>query len=77
MGCKGKNKYWYSYKQYTSVDMQTDLINKIAIASENQEDATGLKHICPTQRAVYGDKGYCTLPAQKTTQERVVSLSSH
>src|SRR5690606_31787985 len=29
IGCKGKDKYWYGYKQHTSVDMQTGLINKV------------------------------------------------
>ena len=27
IGCKGKKKYWYGYKQHTSVDMQSGLIN--------------------------------------------------
>jgi len=31
IGCKGKDKYWYGYKQHVSVDMQSGLINKVAI----------------------------------------------
>jgi len=27
IGCKGKNKYWYGYKQHTGVGMQ----NKVAV----------------------------------------------
>lgn len=69
IGCKGKTKYWYGYKQHTSVDMQTGLINKIAITPANRTDAKGLKHVCPSQGAIYGDKGYCTAPAQKTAKE--------
>ena len=65
IGCKGKKKYWYGYKQHTSVDMQSGLINKIAISPANETDAQGLSRICPNQGAVYGDKGYCTNPATK------------
>ena len=28
IGCKGKNKYWYGYKQHTTVDIQTGLIQQ-------------------------------------------------
>lgn len=76
IGCKGKNKYWYGYKQHTSVDMQTGLINKIAITPANQTDAKGLKHICPNQGSIYGDKGYCTAPAQRTTEEKGCHLAA-
>ena len=31
IGCKGKNKYWFGYKTHRSVDMQSGLINKIAV----------------------------------------------
>lgn len=66
IGCKGKDKYWYGYKQHTSVDMQSGLIHKIAITPANITDAQGLKHICPTQGAIYADKGYCTRDAKKS-----------
>ena len=66
MGCKGKNKYWYGYKEHASVDMQSGLINKIAATPANVTDAHGLKYVCPHQGAVYGDKGYCIEPAVKT-----------
>lgn len=64
IGCKGKDKYWYGYKQHVSVDMQSGLINKIAITPANKTDAKGLIHVCPTQGAIYADKGYCTRPAR-------------
>ena len=47
IGCKGKKKYWYGYKKHTSVDMQSGLINKVAITPENLIDAKGLKHVIP------------------------------
>ena len=48
MGCKGKNKYWYGYKGHVSVDMQSGLINKVAITPANLTDAQGMKHVCPS-----------------------------
>lgn len=70
IGCKGKDKYWYGYKKHVSLDMQSGLINKIAITPANLSDAKGLKHICPTRGGVFGDKGYCTSPAQRTLRAR-------
>ena len=65
-GCKGKDKYWYGYKEHVSVDMQSGLINKVAITPADVTDAQGLKHICPKNTIIYGDKGYCTQPATQT-----------
>ena len=59
IGCKGKNKFWYGYKKHISVDMQSGMINKIAITPANVTDAQGMKHVCPSQGAIYADKGYC------------------
>ena len=53
IGCKGKNKYWFGYKTHRSVDMQSGLINKIAVTPANVSDAKALKHICPSQGAVF------------------------
>lgn len=64
IGCKGKDKYWYGYKQHTLVDMQSGLINKIAITPANVTDGRGLAHVSPKSGAVYADKGYCTKPSQ-------------
>ena len=66
IGCKGKDKYWYGYKRHVSVDMQSGLINKVAVTTANESDAKGLKHICPNQGAIIGDKAYCTTRARKT-----------
>ena len=70
IGCKGKNKFWYGYKQHTSVDMQSGLIQRIAITAGNVSDALGLKHVCPRSGAVYADKGYCTQLAQREIARR-------
>lgn len=69
-GSKGKNKIWYGYKEHTSVDMQSGLINKVAATPANVDDAKGLAHVCPRQGAVYADKGYCTAPAQRELKRR-------
>ncbi len=62
-GSKGNNKFWYGYKEHASVDMQSGLINKVAVTPGNRTDAQGLKHVCPDQGAVIADKGYCTKEA--------------
>jgi len=71
-GCKGSNKFWYGYKEHVCVDMQSGLINKIAITPANVTDARGLKHVCPRSGAVYGDKGYCVKPAVEIMDKRGV-----
>lgn len=76
IGCKGKNKYWYGYKKHVSVDMQSGLINKVAITPANVTDAQGLKHVCPIQGAIYADKGYCTKPAQQAAKRRGCHLAA-
>lgn len=48
-GSKGKDKYWYGYKEHASVDMQSGLINKVAATPANVDDAKGLRHVCPDQ----------------------------
>ena len=76
IGCKGKDKYWYGYKQHTSVDMQSGLINKVAVTPANVTDAAGFKHICPSQGASYLDKGYCISPAPKIAKMNGVHLGA-
>lgn len=76
IGCKGKNKYWYGYKQHASVDMQTGLINKVAITPANITDASGFKHVCPSQGASYMDKGYCISPAPRIAKAKGVHLGA-
>lgn len=64
IGCKGGNKFWYGYKKHVSVDIQSGLINKVAITPANVTDARGLAHVLPNSGAVYADKGYCVAPAR-------------
>jgi transposase, IS5 family len=71
IGCKGKNEYWYGYKQHSAVDMQSGLINKVAVTPANVTDAKGLKRVCPDSGAVYADKGYCTKPSRHVAANRV------
>ena len=76
IGCKGKRKYWYGYKQHTSVDMQSGLINKVALTKANVTDSSGFQHVCPSGGAVYVDKGYCTGAAPKIAKARRVHLAA-
>ena len=76
IGCKGKNKYWYGYKRHTSVDMQTGLINKIAVTPANVTDSEGYKHVCPSQGATFADKGYCINPAPRIAKTKGVYLAA-
>ena len=54
LGCKGKDKFWYGYKEHV---MRLGLINKISITPANVTDAKGLKHVHPSSGAIYADKG--------------------
>ncbi|CAC9627365.1 High-affinity choline uptake protein BetT [uncultured Gammaproteobacteria bacterium] len=47
-GAKGKNKFWYGFKKHVSVDIQSGLINKVALTPANITDANGLKHVVPS-----------------------------
>ena len=76
IGCKGKGKYWYGYKQHTSVDMQSGLINKVAITPANVTDANGFKHVAPNSGATYADKGYCIKPCQTTAKRKGLHLAA-
>lgn len=68
IGCKGKNKFWYGYKRHLSVDMQSGLINKVAVTPANTPDAKGLKNVCPNQ--AYADKAYCMRNAKQDAARR-------
>lgn len=76
IGCKGKDKFWYGFKKHVSVDMQSGMINKVAVTPANVTDAQGLKHVCPDQGAVYADKGYCTAPAKKAAARKKLHLAA-
>lgn len=76
IGCKGKDKYWYGYKKHTSVDMQSGLINKVAITPANTSDAVSLKHVCPNRGAIYVDKAYCTKAARQIANKKLCHLAA-
>ena len=69
IGCKGKKKFWVGYKKHASVDMQSGIINKVAITPANVTDAKGMAHICPDGGVVFGDKGYCTSDVQEILKQ--------
>ena len=60
--CKGKDKFWFGFKKHVCVDMQSGLINKVAITSANVTDGKGFKNVCPDQRRIYTDKAYLRVP---------------
>ena len=70
IGCKGKKKYWYGYKKHACVDMQSGLINKVAITPANVTDSKGMKHVCPGSGAIYADKGYCDNHSKKAAAQK-------
>lgn len=57
-GAKSKKKFWFGYKKHVSVDMQSGMINKVAITHANVIDSKGFKHVAPQSGAVHGDKAY-------------------
>jgi len=74
IGCKGGSKFWYGYKKHVSVDIQSGMINKVAVTPANLTDAKGLSLVLPKQGAVYADKGYCTSPAKIAAARKNVHL---
>lgn len=76
IGCKGTNKFWYGYKKHVSVDMQSGLINKVAITPANVLDSKGFKHVCPNSGATYLDKGYCDIHARSAAARKGVHLAA-
>jgi len=73
-GAKSKDKIWYGYKQHTSVDMQSGMINKVAITPANIIDSKGFKHVAPHSGAVYADKGYCDKNAKQAALIKGIHL---
>lgn len=75
-GCKGGNKFWYGLKKHISVDMQSGMINKVAITKASTIDSKGMKHVTPNSGAVYGDKGYCDKNAKAAAAKRNLHLAA-
>lgn len=73
-GAKSKKKFWYGYKKHVSVDMQSGLINKVAITSAEVIDSKGFKNVTPKQGAAYADKGYCDKNVQDVAKANNLHL---
>ena len=58
------------------MDIQSGLINKVAITPANVTGSSGFKHVCPTQGAAYLDKGYCVGAAPKIAKARSIHLAA-
>ena len=57
--------------------MQSGFINKVAVTPANITDATGFKHIYPSQGALsYPDKRYCVSPRPKIAKVNRVHLAA-
>ena len=70
-GCKGKSKFWFGYKGHVSVDMSSNMIERIAATPANISDQAGFKHVCPRNgEMVFGDKAYCLAKAQDAMAKR-------
>jgi IS5 family transposase len=64
----------YGYKKHVSVDIQSGLINKVALTPANVTDAKGMAHVLPNGGATYADKGYCVAPARIAAARKGVHL---
>ena len=70
-GCKGKSKFWFGYKGHLSVDMGSNMIEKIAVTPANISDQEGFARIVPRNGdIVFGDKAYCLEKAQNAMTRR-------
>jgi IS5 family transposase len=60
IGAKSKNKFWIGFKKFTSVDMQSGMINRVKVTKANVTDDNNetVREILPDQGAVTGDKGF-------------------
>jgi len=58
IGSKNAKKFWYGFKKHVGVDMQSGMINRVAVTPANVTDAEGAKHVMPRSGAACCDKGY-------------------
>ena len=65
-----ETKFWCGYKRHLSPScMKLGLITKVAVTPANVPDGKSLKHICPKEGMVFGDKGYCSKEASLTMKQ--------
>ena len=69
-GCKGKDKFWFGYKETDSVDMGSGLKKKVAVTQANVPDQDAFKHVCPNGGMVFADKSYCLKSAQDEMKKK-------
>ncbi len=58
IGAKSTKKFWYGFKKHIGLDMQSGMINRVAVTPANVSDAQGAKHVMPRSGAACTDKGY-------------------
>jgi IS5 family transposase len=60
IGAKSKTKFWFGFKKFLSMDMNSGMINKVKVTKANVTDdnADAVKAVLPSQGAVTGDKGF-------------------
>jgi IS5 family transposase len=58
IGAKSDKKFWYGFKKHVGVDMQSGMINRVAVTPANVTDADGARHVMPRSGAAVTDKGY-------------------
>ena len=58
IGAKSSRKFWYGFKKHVGVDMQSGMINRVAVTPANVTDADGARHVMPRSGAACADKGY-------------------
>ena len=75
-GCKGGDKFWYGFKKHSSVDMQSGMINKVAVTKAITIDSKGMKHVTPESGSIYADKGYSDKNAKAAAAKRNLHLGS-
>jgi IS5 family transposase len=47
-------------QKHVSLDIQSGLINKVAVTQANVTGASAFALLPPSDGAIYADKGYCT-----------------
>lgn len=59
IGAKSKTRFWFGYKKFTSMDMNSGMINRVKVtkANVNDDNEEAVKAVLPSQGAVAGDKG--------------------
>ncbi len=58
IGAKNPKKFWVGFKKHIGLDMQSGMINRVAVTPANVTDAEGARHVMPRSGAAVTDKGY-------------------